>query len=122
VGNALDVPADLQLHGQYVGRAAGQDGQGHVRMHHAFDGFVDGAIAAGRYHQVGATGDVVAHDGAGGPRPGGGRHRDVVTVILEDFHGPPDDRPAVSPQFPRPGIVDQDTIPVSCYGVLRYPR
>ena len=47
---------------------AGNRPSGTSAVHHAFDHFVDGAVAASRHDQVGAAGDVFARDGSGGPR------------------------------------------------------
>ena len=80
--------------------------------------FVDGAVAAGRHHQVRAAVDVFARDGARGAGPGGGGHRHVVAVLRQDFDGPLDQRAAFPSEFARAGIVDQDGVPVGCDGVF----
>ena len=79
--HALQVFAGLQLHGQHVGRAAGQDGQRHLGVHHALGHFVDGAVAAGRHHQVRATRNVFTRDGSRHPGARSRRHNDVVAFF-----------------------------------------
>ena len=68
-GGTLDPGSELHLLGQHVGGAAGENGQGHAGVHHAFGHFIDGAVAAGGHNQVGAAGDVLARNGARGSRP-----------------------------------------------------
>jgi hypothetical protein len=87
-------------------------------MHHSLGHFVDGAVAARRHHQVGAVGYVLARDGSRGLGTRSGCNNDVVAVFLQDFHRAMDQRTAIPSEFSRTGIVDQDSLPVGCYGVI----
>jgi hypothetical protein len=40
-----------------------------------------------------------------------------VAAFLQDFNGAID-QGAIPSEFSRPGIVDQDSLPVGCYGVI----
>ena len=117
-GGALDPGSESDLVGQHVGGAAGQDGQGHAGMHHAFGSFIDGAIAAGDNHQVGAAGDVPARNDAGGSAAAGGDYGQVVAIVPEDCGHARDERVPVPSELARVGVVDQDGVLENGYGVF----
>jgi hypothetical protein len=54
-------------------------------MQHAFGSFIDGAVAAGDNHQVGAAAYVLARNGPRGAPAPGGDHCHMVAVVPEDF-------------------------------------
>ena len=115
---ALDLCVKSHLVGQDIGRAAGENRQVRTGVHHAFGCFIDGAVAAGDNHQIGAAPDVFARDCARGPRALGGGHRHVMAVFLKSFYGPPDERASAPSEPAGPRIVDQDGIPVGGYGIF----
>jgi hypothetical protein len=87
-------------------------------VHHAFGRFIDGAVAAGDNHQVGAAADVFARNRARGSRAGGGDYGQVVAVFLEDLDDPAERRGSVPSELARIGIVNQDGVLENGYGVF----
>jgi hypothetical protein len=70
-------------------------------MQHAFGGFIDGAVAAGDNHQVGAAADVLARNDARGSAAAGGDHSQVVAIVPEDCGHARDERVRVSSELAR---------------------
>ena len=91
-------------------------------MHHPLGHFVDGAIAAGRQNQVRAVLDMPARQAARHAGAGGGGGRDAMAVFGEDLEGALDQRSPMPPDLARLRIIDQYGLPVTCYGILPFPR
>ena len=85
-------------------------------MRHAFSHFVEGAIAAGGEDEIGAAGDLVARQGTGGARAGGGAAGDAMAIGFKDPHGARDQGAALPAEFTRTRIVNHDSLAVSGYG------
>ena len=87
-------------------------------MQHTFGGFIDGAVAAGDNHQVGAAGDVLARNDARGSAAAGGDHGQVVAIVPEDCGHARDELVPVPSEPARIGVVDQDGVLENGYGVF----
>jgi hypothetical protein len=86
-------------------------------MHHSFGGFVDRPVAPCRHDQVRAALDMLPRDRARCAGPGGRRYGDGVARVSQRVGGAPDES-RVPSEFSRPGIIDEDGVPVYCDGVL----
>ena len=117
-GGTLDPGSEPDLLGQYVGGAAGENGQRYGGMQHAFSRFIDGAVAAGDNHQVGAAADVLARNDARGSTAAGGDHGQVVAIVADDSGNALNQRLPVPSELARIGIVNQDGILENGYGVF----
>ena len=83
-------------------------------MHHAFQDFIDGAVAARGHYQGGTAADPRARNPTRGPGTGGGGHAHVVAVFRQELRRPLDERVSFPSESSRPGIVDEDGLLVGC--------
>ncbi len=110
----LPMPKLIRKH---VGGSRGQNAQGNFRIHHAVDGLVDGAVAAGHQNQIRSAIYCAARDLAGVARPGGGNgiHSDPVRV--QQLDGP--SKRMLSPsESARVRIIDENGLPVALDSTL----
>jgi hypothetical protein len=84
---------------------------------------VDGAVAPGGDHEVGAGLDVAVRNRSGRAGAGRGSHRDMMPLPGEDVSRAFDDGAGLPFESTRTGIVDENGVLVGCdWCVLPFPR
>ncbi len=108
---------DAQFIGEHVGCSRGQNAQGNVRVDHAVNGLVDGAIAASHQNQIGSTINGPARDFAGVTRSRGGNGIDSDPARVQQLDGP--SKRMLSPsESARVRIINENSLPVALDSTL----